>query len=167
MNLRHVPPGINDSKKLKPQQRLKLAEEIRGAAEDCAVAFVDSSIIDKVNILNATRKAMRLAIEKLKIKPDYLLCDGIVVGAISIPQQSIVKGDTRSISIAAASIVAKVERDRLIVSLDSQFPEYGLKQNMGYGTVKHLEAIQRFGPTALHRKSFRGCLKIDITIPRC
>lgn len=167
MNPKYVPPGINDSKQLNPQQRLKLAEEIRGAAEDYAVAFVDSSIIDKINILNATRQAMRLAIEKLKIKPDYLLCDGIVVGATSIPEQSVVKGDTRSISIAAASIIAKVERDRLIVSLDSQFPGYGLKQNMGYGTVKHLKALQRFGPTALHRKSFRGCLKIDITIPRC
>ncbi len=156
MNPRGIPRGIDDSKKLTPRQRLKLAREIREAAEDYAIAFVDSSTIDRINILEATRRAMRLAIGKLKIRPDFLLCDGIAIGSISIPQQSIARGDARSISIAAASIVAKVERDHLIVDLDAQFPGYDLRRNMGYGTVKHREALRRLGPTPLHRRSFRG-----------
>ena len=156
MNPRCVPPGINDSKTLSPRQRLKLAHEIRETAEDYAVAFVDSSTIDRINILEATRRAMLLAVGKLKTRPDYLLCDGTVVVPISMPQQSIVRGDRRSVSIAAASILAKVARDRMILNLDAQYPGYDLKNNMGYGTRKHREALRRLGPTPLHRTSFRG-----------
>jgi ribonuclease HII len=156
MNPGCIPPGINDSKQLNPKQRLKLAHDIREAAEDYAIALVDSHTIDRINILEATRRAMRLAVGKLKTRPDFLLCDGMVIGSISIPEQSIVKGDARSVSIAAASIVAKVERDHLILNLDAQFPGYDLRRNMGYGTLKHREALRRLGPTPLHRRCFRG-----------
>ena len=156
INPNNIPYGIQDSKKLTPQKRLKLSKEIRSAAHDWAVAFVDSSTIDQINILEATRKAMHLAINKLKAKPDYLLCDAMELKSIKIPQESIVKGDTQSISIAAASIIAKVERDHLVINLDTEFPEYNLKNNMGYGTKKHLEALRKLGPTHFHRHSFRG-----------
>jgi len=156
INPNNIPYGIQDSKKLTPPKRLKLSKEIRSAAHDWAVAFVDSSTIDQINILEATRKAMHLAINKLKVKPDYLLCDAMELKSIKIPQESIVKGDTQSISIAAASIIAKVERDHLVINLDTEFPEYNLKNNMGYGTKKHLEALRKLGPTHFHRHSFRG-----------
>lgn len=156
MNPQRIPPGINDSKTLSPRRRSKLADEIRETAESCAVAFVDSSTIDRINILEATCRAMQLAVEELETRPDFLLCDGGVVVPISMPQQSIVGGDRRSLSIAAASILAKVARDRLIANLDARFPGYDLRNNMGYGTRKHREALKRLGPTPLHRTSFRG-----------
>ena len=156
LNPNNIPYGIKDSKKLTAQKRLNLSKEIRSAAHDWAVAFIDSSTIDQINILEATRKAMYLAINKLKVKPDYLLFDAMELKSIKIPQESIVKGDTQSISIAAASIVAKVERDYLVINLDIEFPEYDLKNNMGYGTKRHLESLRKFGATHLHRHSFRG-----------
>ncbi|MCH2695140.1 MAG: ribonuclease HII [Acidobacteriia bacterium] len=156
LNPNNIPYGIKDSKKLTAQKRLNLSKEIRSAAHDWAVAFIDSSTIDQINILEATRKAMYLAINKLKIKPDYLLCDAMELESIKIPQKSIVKGDIQSISIAAASIIAKVERDHLVINLDIEFPGYDLKNNMGYGTKKHLESLRKLGPTDLHRHSFRG-----------
>ena len=156
MNPQRIPSGINDSKTLSHRKRLKLSNEIRETAESYAVAFVDSFTIDRINILEATRRAMVFAVEKLKTSPDFLLCDGDIVVPISMPQQSIVEGDQRSLSIAAASILAKVTRDRLIVNLDVRYPGYDLKNNMGYGTRKHREALKRLGPTPLHRTSFRG-----------
>lgn len=156
INSKNIPPDIEDSKKLNPQKRIQLSEKIKITAHDWALAFVEASIIDQINILEATRKAMQLAINKLKIKPDYLLCDAMELRLIDIPQQSIIKGDAQSISIAAASIVAKVARDNLIINLDTHFPGYDLKTNMGYGTKKHLEALRKLGPTHFHRHSFQG-----------
>ena len=165
MDPQRIPPGINDSKTLSPRRRVKLAEEIRMTAEASAVAFVDSFTIDRINILQATRRAMHLAVQELETSPDFLLCDGDMIVPIPLPQQSIVGGDRRSLSIAAASILAKVARDRLIVSLDARYPGYDLKNNMGYGTRKHREALMRLGPTPLHRASFRGVCGLDSTGP--
>ncbi len=165
MNPKRIPPGINDSKTLSPRQRSKLADAIRETAEASAVAFVDASTIDRINILEATRTAMLLAVEKLETRPDFLLCDGHMVVPIPMPQLSIVGGDRRSLSIAAASILAKVARDRLIVNLDTRFPGYDLRSNMGYGTRKHREALKRLGPTPLHRASFRGVCGLDAADP--
>jgi ribonuclease HII len=165
MDPQRIPPGINDSKTLSPRRRLKLAEEIRMTAEASAVAFVDSFTIDRINILQATRRAMHLAVQELEPSPDFLLCDGDMIVPIPLPQQSIVGGDRRSLSIAAASILAKVARDRLIVNLDARYPGYDLKNNMGYGTRKHREALMRLGPTPLHRASFRGVCGLDSTGP--
>ncbi|PYV45348.1 MAG: ribonuclease HII [Acidobacteria bacterium] len=151
-----IPIGINDSKKLSANQRLQLAESIRRAAEDFSIAFVESSVIDRINILEATREAMRQAINGLKQKPDYILCDGIVITNLSIPQKNIIRGDTRSVSIAAASILAKVERDGLISRLDLDYPGYDLGNNKGYATSKHLQALNSLGPTPYHRVTFRG-----------
>ena len=165
MNPQRIPPGINDSKTLTPRRRLKLADEIRETAEASAVAFVDSFTIDRINILEATRRAMLLAVEKLETRPDYLLCDGDMVVPIPLPQQPIVGGDRRSLSIAAASILAKVARDRLIANLDARYPGYDLRNNMGYGTRRHRDALKRLGPTPLHRASFRGVCGLDSVDP--
>ena len=161
MNPQRIPPAINDSKSLSPRRRLKLAHEIRETAEASAVAFVDSFTIDRINILEATRRAMLLAVEKLETRPDFLLCDGDMVVPVPLPQQPIVGGDRRSLSIAAASILAKVARDHLIVNLDARYPGYDLRNNMGYGTRKHRDALTRLGPTPLHRASFRGVCGLD------
>jgi len=151
-----IPQGINDSKKLSAKKRCRLAEDIKAEAKDYSIAFVESSVIDQINILEATREAMRRAVAGLKERPDYLLCDGIVITGLNIPQNYIVKGDTLSLSIAAASILAKVERDQVITSLDLEYPGYDLKRNKGYGTSNHLDAIKCLGPTRYHRLTFRG-----------
>ncbi|MEW5979179.1 MAG: ribonuclease HII [Acidobacteriota bacterium] len=156
LNRSRIPAEINDSKQLSAKKRLELAERIKELAEDFAVAFVEAEVIDQVNVLEATRQAMKLAVARLKTAPDYLLCDGPLRLDTSIPQRSVIKGDARSQSIAAASIVAKVERDLLISRLALQYPEYDLANNKGYPTPKHLRALRRHGATPLHRKSFRG-----------
>ncbi len=156
LDLKSLPEGIDDSKKLSPKQREVLAENIRETALDFSIVLVEAKVIDQINILKATQEAMRLAIGGLKEPPDFLLCDGIVVPGCSIPQRSIVKGDAQSVSIAAASILAKVERDRLISELASRYPGYDLDSNKGYGTEKHREALLLLGPTELHRRTFRG-----------
>jgi ribonuclease HII len=159
LDLNHVPVGINDSKKLSVKHREQLAENIREAALDFSVAFVDAEAIDKINILEATKEAMRLAIRSLGRPPDFLLCDGLLIEGIAIPQKGIVKGDARSVSIGAASIVAKVERDRLLSELEARYPGYGLAKNKGYGTRSHLEALKQLGPTCQHRLTFRGVVQ--------
>jgi ribonuclease HII len=159
LDLNCVPVGINDSKKLSVKHRQQLAENIRGAALDFSVAFVEAEVIDKINILGATKEAMRLAIRRLRQSPDFLLCDGLLIEGIAIPQRGIVKGDARSVSIGAASILAKVERDRLLSELAVRYPGYGLAQNKGYGTRAHLEALKRLGPTSQHRLTFRGVVQ--------
>src|SRR5262249_13329961 len=138
------------------KQREVLAENIRGTALDYSVAFVEAKVIDEINILQATQKAMRLAIGGLKDPPDFLLCDAIIIPGCPIPQRSIVKGDAQSVSIPAASILAKVERDRIVSQLAPQYPGYDLANNKGYGTEKHREALLVLGPTELHRRSFHG-----------
>ena len=146
--------GLNDSKKLTEKKRNALDVEIRAQAVAWAVAVVDVETIDRINIRQASLLAMRSAVQQLALTPDYLLIDGIDTIDWPCRQLSVIKGDATSISIAAASILAKVYRDRLIVDLDSQFPGYGLARHKGYGTAAHMEALTRLGPTPLHRKNW-------------
>jgi ribonuclease HII len=147
--------GLNDSKKLTEKKRMALEPEIRANAITWAIAAVDVETIDRINIRQASLLAMRRAVEQLALTPDHLLIDGLDTIDWPCAQQSVVKGDAASVSIAAASILAKVYRDRLLVELDSEYPGYGLARHKGYGTPAHLEALARLGPTPLHRKSYR------------
>ncbi len=152
-------PGLTDSKKLSEAQREAFDLQVRAVAIAWAIAEVDAETIDRINILEASRLAMRLAVERLSQPPGHLLIDGNQRIHSTCPQTTIVQGDARSLSIAAASVVAKVHRDRLLVKLDREFPGYGLAQNKGYGSAKHREALLRLGPTPLHRQSFRGVVQ--------
>jgi len=145
--------GLNDSKKLSPERRTELAPQIRERAVAWAVAQVEAARIDAWNILQASRQAMMLAIAQLTVQPDYLLLDAVTLD-LPLPQKSLIHGDARSVSIAAASILAKVTRDALLEQLDSSYPQYNLRSNKGYGTPDHLEALRVHGPTPLHRFSF-------------
>ncbi|HVO58509.1 MAG TPA: ribonuclease HII [Dongiaceae bacterium] len=145
--------GLDDSKKLAAERRTELAERIREHALAWAVAEVDSSRIDAWNIYQASRQAMTAALAQLSIAPDYLLIDAMQLDVI-IEQKSLIKGDARCVSIAAASILAKTHRDRRLEELDAQYSGYGLAQHKGYGTPEHLDALRRLGPTPLHRYSF-------------
>lgn len=145
--------GLDDSKKLTPARREVLAERIREHALTWAVAEIEPGKIDAWNIYQASRQAMQKALETLRIPPDYLLLDAMLLD-VSIEQKSLIKGDTRSVSIAAASILAKVERDHLMENWHEVYPQYGLRQNKGYGTPEHLEALRVHGPTPQHRYSF-------------
>lgn len=147
---------INDSKKLSPKKREELDLEIREKAIAVGIGEVPPERIDEINILNATYEAMRSAIRNLSVKPDILLNDAVTIPEVSIPQVPIIKGDAKSISIGAASIVAKVYRDGLMVKLDALYPEYGFASNKGYGAAAHIEAIKKYGPTPIHRRSFIG-----------
>ena len=149
-------PGIIDSKKLRPQARDRGYDLICEHAIDYAIAVVSQEEIDTLNILVASRKAMETAVEKLSSAPDLLLIDGIVPLETDIPQQCIKKGDQRSQSVAAASILAKVTRDRIMEGYHEEYPPYNFKQNKGYGTREHLDALQATGPCPIHRRSFRG-----------
>lgn len=153
-----LPEGLNDSKKLSAKRREKIAGELSENALAFAVAEVSAEEIDRINILQATKKAMRLAIENLYPKADFLLIDAIQLKEISLPQKAIIKGDTISASIAAASIIAKTYRDAQMRELDKIYPEYGFSSHVGYGTKAHFEAIRKHGACAIHRKSFRGVL---------
>jgi ribonuclease HII len=146
--------GLTDSKKLSEKKRLDLDVEIRAQAVAWAIAAVDAETIDRINIRQASLLAMRLAVEQLALGPDYLLIDGVDTIDWPSPQQAVVQGDATSFSIAAASVLAKVYRDRLLVELDEQFPGYGLASHKGYCSQQHLEALARLGPTPLHRKSY-------------
>lgn len=145
--------GVNDSKKLSEKKREKLFSELKDNAVCYNVVSLDNNVIDKINILNATKQAMKQAIEGLIVKPDVVLIDAV---ELDIPYRthSIIRGDALSYSIAAASIVAKVTRDRFMTELDAVFPEYGFASNKGYGSKKHIEALLKYGPTPLHRKTF-------------
>jgi ribonuclease HII len=166
LDLHKLPAGIDDSKKLSPKQREVLAEKIRDTALDLSIAFVEARVIDQINILQATFEAMRHAIRGLRGAPEFLLCDALIIPGCTIPQRAIIRGDEQSVSIAAASILAKVERDRLVCGLDAKYPGYDLASNMGYGTEKHLRALSVLGPTELHRRTFRG-VTVDSPIPGC
>lgn len=146
--------GVNDSKKLSEKKREKLYDEIIKKAIAVGVGVSDVEVIEDINILNATKKAMCEAISNLKIKPEYVLIDGNQPIDISIPFDTVVKGDLKSESIAAASIIAKVTRDRLLREYDKQYPEYGFAKHKGYGTKAHIEAIQKYGLLPVHRPSF-------------
>ena len=146
--------GINDSKKLSEAKRDELFNIIKEQALDYGIGIVNNEEIDEFNILNATYMAMKKAINCLKHTPDYLLVDAATIPGINIDQKPIIKGDSKSISIAAASILAKVTRDSLMYQYDEIYPEYGFKGHKGYGTKEHYEAIEKNGITPIHRKSF-------------
>lgn len=145
---------LNDSKQLSEKKREELYEIIMEKAVSTGLGFVSPERIDEINILQATYEAMREAIGALSQTPDLLLNDAVTIPEVSIRQIPIIKGDAKSISIAAASIIAKVTRDRLMVQYDSMFPEYGFAGNKGYGAQAHLDALRKFGPTPIHRRSF-------------
>lgn len=158
-DLRDIPAGINDSKRLTKAQRLRLAAEIRRYALAVAVARVESAEIDRINILKASLQAMREAVKLLQPQPAYALIDGNQpIPQLLCPQRTIVKGDSLSTSIAAASIIAKVARDQLMSDYDREFPGYGFAAHVGYGTPLHQQAITRLGPSPIHRMTFRGVL---------
>ena len=147
--------GLNDSKQLTESQREKFFGFLTACAEiEFAIAVVDAGVIDEINILQATHRAMNNALTKLNPLPPHALVDGWPVKTLRVPQTAIVKGDARSYSIAAASVLAKVTRDRLMRAYHTQFPEYSFSEHKGYGTVKHLAAIEKHGACPIHRKSF-------------
>lgn len=148
--------GVDDSKKLSPKKREKLSAIIREKAIAYNICRVEPQIIDSVNILQATRLCMKNAIEGLAVPADFALVDGNMTLDIAIPQKSIIKGDAASLSIGAASIIAKVYRDALMREYAEQYPEYMFGKNMGYGTAEHIAAIKRAGICPIHRKSFTG-----------
>ena len=147
-------PGLTDSKQLTAKQRDEFENEIKAHAIAWSVSVIDVEIIDRINIRQASLLAMRTAVERLALGPDYLLIDGSDTIDWPCPQQSVVQGDATSKSIAAASVLAKVHRDRLLVEFDTIYPGYGLARHKGYCSPEHLEALARLGPTPLHRKSF-------------
>jgi len=147
---------INDSKKLSAAKREELYDVIMEKAVAVGIGMVGPGRIDEINILQATYEAMREAISNLQIKPDILLNDAVTIPGVEIRQVPIIKGDAKSISIGAASIIAKVTRDRLMEEYDKVFPEYGFASNKGYGSAEHIKALKEIGPTPIHRQSFIG-----------
>ncbi|HOK42199.1 MAG TPA: ribonuclease HII [Thermoclostridium caenicola] len=156
--------GLNDSKKLSPAKRDKLYDEIREKAISYGIGIADHTYIDRVNILNATRKAMETAILSMKIKPDFLIIDAVRLD-LDIVQMSVPKADATSASVAAASILAKVTRDRIMEKMELKYPGYGFAQHKGYGTPAHVEAIKRLGLCPIHRRSFtEGLLDAETAV---
>ena len=147
--------GLDDSKKLTPEKRDRLYDEIREKAIAYGVGIADHTYIDRVNILNATKKAMEVAILSMKTRPDYLIIDAVRLN-LDIPQKSVPRADANSVSVAAASVLAKVTRDRIMAKMETKYPGYGFAQHKGYGTEVHVEAIRRLGLCAIHRRSFTG-----------
>jgi ribonuclease HII len=149
---------IKDSKKLSSSRRIKLAQQIAELALDWKIGYATTAEIDNLNILQATLLAMKRAVLKLKVQPELCLVDGNqLVKDLHIPQQTLIQGDGRSLNIAAASIMAKVWRDDLVLRLASKYPVYDIEKNKGYGSQRHLLALQKYGPSPLHRLSFRPC----------
>ncbi|MBQ3970552.1 MAG: ribonuclease HII [Clostridia bacterium] len=146
--------GVNDSKKLSEKKREKLFEVIKKEAADYCVGWASVEEIEEINILNAAMLAMKRAIEGLKIKPDFAYIDGNKIPPVDITCEAVVKGDANSMSIAAASILAKVSRDRLMLEYAEKYPEYGFEKHKGYGTKAHSEAVLKYGPCEIHRMSF-------------
>ncbi|MBQ6476471.1 MAG: ribonuclease HII [Clostridia bacterium] len=143
---------VNDSKKVTEKRRITASEEIRRIAASYKIVSVGPDIIDEINILNATKKAMREA--AVAVSPDVLLIDAVVLEGLPFDSVSIIKGDSKSYSIAAASILAKVHRDTYMLQMDELYPQYGFARNKGYGTAEHIEALRKHGPCPIHRKSF-------------
>ncbi|MGE5561303.1 MAG: ribonuclease HII [Chloroflexota bacterium] len=150
--------GLNDSKQVRPRMREELYERITSAAVAWGVGEADVEFIERENILQATYEAMRRALAAIGVRPDFLLLDAVSLPGVTTPQQPIIRGDALSASIAAASIIAKVTRDRLMVEYDEQFPGYGFARHKGYGTDEHWAALRRLGPCPLHRRSFLSAL---------
>jgi ribonuclease HII len=153
-----LPEGLNDSKKISAKNRERIAEEIRENAICFAIAQIEADEIDRINILQATKKAMISAIGILNPTANFLLIDALQLKELNLPQKALIHGDAISASIAAASIIAKVYRDNSMRELAETYPEYGFSNHVGYGTKAHFEALRKFGATAIHRKTFRGVL---------
>lgn len=145
---------LNDSKKLTARRRELLYEEIMEKALAVGTGVVSHARIDEINILQATYEAMRQAIEKLGVEPDILLNDAVTIPEVTLKQVPIIKGDAKSVSIAAASVIAKVTRDRMMVEMDQKYPGYGFASNKGYGSAAHIASIREMGPCEIHRKTF-------------
>ncbi len=150
----YIPEGINDSKKLTEKKREKLFDIICENAVAYCIAEASVEEIDRLNILEADLLAMRRAIEGLSLRADYALIDGNIARDFSIPAKAVIHGDAISPSIAAASILAKVTRDRLCLALDREYPQYGIAKHKGYGTKMHMDALRQYGPSPIHRKQF-------------
>ncbi|MGD0800239.1 MAG: ribonuclease HII [Terracidiphilus sp.] len=159
--------GLTDSKKLTEKKRNEFDLEIRSNAVSWAIAEVDAETIDRINIRQASLEAMRRAVEQLALSPDYLLIDGRDTIYWRGPQQAVIHGDAISLSIAAASVLAKVYRDRLLVELDCEYPGYGLARHKGYPCPAHLAALKRLGPTPLHRRSYHPVAQAALQFPEC
>ncbi len=153
LDKKNIIEKVNDSKKLSAKMRDKLYEEIISKAIDYQIEFIDEETIDKINILNATKLGMKNCINNIKTKPNYILIDAVKLD-IDIPYEPIIKGDALSYSIACASILAKVSRDKLMVEIDKKYPNYNFKKHKGYGTKEHIENLKTFGPCKIHRKTF-------------
>jgi ribonuclease HII len=157
--------GLNDSKKVSEKKRTQLDIEIRENAVAWAIAAIDVETINQINIRNASLLAMKRAVEQLALTPDYLLIDGLDTIDYACPQQAVIQGDGASFSIAAASILAKVYRDRMIVELDTQYPGYGLASHKGYCSAEHMAALAKLGPTPLHRKNWSPVAQTMLEFP--
>ena len=154
--------GVDDSKRLTPEQRKELDGVIRTRAVSIGVGIMDSQTIDRVNILEATRRAMRLALGALGQEPELVLTDFVFLDGLPCPQRNLVDGDQRSATVAAASIIAKVARDGIMEEADREYPQYGFGQHKGYATLEHRTALMAHGPCPLHRRSFAGVSQPDL-----
>jgi len=148
--------GVDDSKRLEPEQREELYDVIRVRAMGIGVGMVDAPTIDRVNILQATRRAMGVALGALNLEPELVLTDFVALDGLRCPQRNLVEGDRRSATVAAASIIAKVTRDRMMADADRDYPQYGFGRHKGYATLEHLAALMMHGPCPLHRRTFSG-----------
>lgn len=157
-----VPEGVDDSKKISKPRREELAARIKETALTFAVGRVEADEVDRINILEATKLAMISAVGKLSPAADFLLIDAVRLTACPLPQKSIIKGDSASASIAAASILAKVYRDEMMAEYDLLYPEYGFAKHVGYGTPEHMAAIREHGPCPIHRMTFRGVNQLEL-----
>lgn len=155
MDLDEMIDGVNDSKKVSPKKRDNLFETIKQKALSYKCVMLDSKVIDEINILEATKKAMKEAVNGLSVKPDLILVDAVKID-FECETRPIIKGDATSYSIASASIIAKVTRDKLMEEYDKTYPDYGFAKHKGYGTAEHIKAIREKGPTPIHRRSFIG-----------
>jgi ribonuclease HII len=148
--------GVNDSKQIAHEDRLDVCRLILSRARAVAVGVVEHTVIDRINILRASKLAMHQAIENLPVRPDVVLLDAVLLESLDMPQVPLIEGDRRSVSIAAASVVAKVYRDMLMESYDARYPVYGFRHNRGYATEGHQAALKMYGPGPIHRRSFEG-----------
>jgi ribonuclease HII len=147
--------GLNDSKKLSEKKRIALDIEIREKALAFQIIYISPKEIDDINIYQASKKAMIMAIKKLDPKPSFILSDAMPLNEINIPFESIIKGDSKSATIAAASIIAKVERDKYMIEISKKYPEYGFEKHKGYPTKQHIEALKKYGVLEIHRKTYK------------
>jgi ribonuclease HII len=150
--------GVDDSKRLTPEERESLYSVIRARAVAVGIGMVDAETIDRVNILQATRRAMGLALGSLGLEPELVLTDFVALDGLRCPQRNLVNGDQRSATVAAASIIAKVTRDRMMAEADREYPQYGFGRHKGYATLEHLAALIMHGPCPLHRRTFNGVI---------